>query len=164
MVVAGRAGEQLELVGEAGGFCVGGGGGGGGVRGGGGGVLGGGARGGRVAVVVGEDDGEVVVIGVARVGVVEGGEDEVCGDQAARAVVQRGLDLRVLGYAQVLAGDGAGWAVGARGARGGRGGGAGGEVLEAHLRDVGEIVALADGADLVVGRRERPGEIAHAVS
>lgn len=64
----------------------------------------------------------------------------------------------------MLAGDGAGGAAGARGARGGRGGGAGGEVLEAHLRDVGEIVALADGADLVVGRRERPREIAHAVA
>lgn len=128
------------------------------------GVLGGGARGGRVAVVVGEDDGEVVVVGVARVGVVEGGEDEVCGDRAAGTVVQRGLDLRVLGYAQLLAVDGAGWAVGARGARGGRGGGAGGEVLEAHLRDVGEIMALADGADLVVGRREGPGEVPHAVA
>lgn len=125
---------------------------------------GGGARGRGVAVVVGVDDGEVVGVGVARVGVVEGGEDEVRGDQAARAVVQRGLDLRVLGYAQVLAVDGAGGAVGAGGARGGRGGGARGEVLEPHLRDVGEIVALADGADLVVGRRERPREVAHAVA
>lgn len=120
VVVAGGAGEELKFVGEAGGFGVGGGGGWGGVlggAGGGGGVLGGGAGGGCVAVVVGEDDGEVVVGGVGGVGVVEGGEYEVRWDEAARAVVQRGLDLGLLlCYARSVAAvavavDRAGWAV-----------------------------------------------------
>ena len=108
--------------------------------------------------MVGKDDGEVIVVGVAQIGFVELGEYEVRGNKAARAVVQRGFNLRVLFYAHWLAVEGAGWAVGAlRGRRAlGGGGGARGEVLKAHLRDVVEAVALADGTDFVVGPREGP--------